>query len=85
MRFEWNEAKNGRNLLKHDVGFETAVLVFDDPYAFDAARRIIRRGTTLDHSGRDQPGRGPGCRSHLVRERGRGDHSHHFSAGRRIA
>src|SRR2546421_4698755 len=33
MRFEWDEAKNGRNLLKHDVGFETAVLVFDDPYA----------------------------------------------------
>jgi uncharacterized protein len=33
MRFEWDEAKNGRNLLKHDVRFETAVLVFDDPYA----------------------------------------------------
>jgi uncharacterized DUF497 family protein len=31
MRFEWDEAKNGRNLLKHDVRFETAVLVFDDP------------------------------------------------------
>jgi uncharacterized DUF497 family protein len=33
MRFEWDEAKNRRNLLKHDVRFETAVLVFDDPYA----------------------------------------------------
>jgi uncharacterized DUF497 family protein len=33
MRFEWDEAKNGRNFLKHDVRFETAVLVFDDPYA----------------------------------------------------
>ena len=33
MRFEWDEAKKGRNLLKHDVRFETAVLVFDDPYA----------------------------------------------------
>jgi len=32
MRFEWDEAKNQRNLLKHDVGFETATLVFDDPY-----------------------------------------------------
>ena len=31
MRFEWDE-NNGQNLLKHDVRFETAVLVFDDPY-----------------------------------------------------
>jgi uncharacterized DUF497 family protein len=33
MRFEWDEAKNQRNLLKHRVGFETAALVFDDPHA----------------------------------------------------
>jgi uncharacterized protein len=33
MRFEWDEAKNQRNLLKHRVRFETAALVFDDPYA----------------------------------------------------
>src|ERR1700733_14400457 len=33
MRFEWDEAKNQRNLLKHNVRFETAALVFDDPYA----------------------------------------------------
>lgn len=33
MRFEWDEAKNQRNLLKHRVRFETATLVFDDPYA----------------------------------------------------
>jgi uncharacterized DUF497 family protein len=32
MRFEWDEAKNRRNLLKHDVRFETAALVFDDPH-----------------------------------------------------
>jgi len=32
MRFEWDEDKNRRNLLKHDVRFETAALVFDDPY-----------------------------------------------------
>ena len=31
MRFTWN--KNRRNVRKHDVRFETAVLVFDDPYA----------------------------------------------------
>jgi uncharacterized DUF497 family protein len=33
MRFEWDEQKNRRNLQKHDVRFETAMLVFDDPYA----------------------------------------------------
>jgi hypothetical protein len=33
MRFVWDENKNRQNLLKHDVRFETAVLVFDDPYA----------------------------------------------------
>jgi uncharacterized protein len=33
MGFEWDEAKNRRNLLKHRVRFETAALVFDDPYA----------------------------------------------------
>ncbi|PYX83766.1 MAG: hypothetical protein DMG70_09305 [Acidobacteria bacterium] len=33
MRFEWDEQKNRHNLRKHDVRFETAILVFDDPYA----------------------------------------------------
>jgi uncharacterized DUF497 family protein/uncharacterized protein (DUF4415 family) len=33
MRFEWDEEKNRRNLLKHGVSFETATLVFDDPFA----------------------------------------------------
>jgi len=33
MRFEWDEHKNRQNLRKHDVRFETALLVFDDPYA----------------------------------------------------
>jgi uncharacterized DUF497 family protein len=27
MRFEWDENKNRRNLIKHDVRFETAILV----------------------------------------------------------
>jgi uncharacterized protein len=30
---EWDEQKNRQNLRKHDVRFETAMLVFDDPYA----------------------------------------------------
>src|SRR5579864_4351498 len=33
MYFEWDENKNRQNLLKHDVRFETAALVFDDPQA----------------------------------------------------
>jgi uncharacterized protein len=52
MQFEWDEAKNRRNLQKHDVRFETAVLVFDDPYAisqrdptYDDEQRWITLGT----------------------------------------
>ncbi|MGO9126097.1 MAG: BrnT family toxin [Terriglobales bacterium] len=33
LRFEWDENKNRKNLLRHDVRFEIAVLVFDDPHA----------------------------------------------------
>jgi uncharacterized protein len=33
MRFEWDERKNHQNRRKHDIRFETAVLVFEDPYA----------------------------------------------------
>ena len=29
--FEWDEAKNRKNQKKHDISFETASLVFDDP------------------------------------------------------
>jgi uncharacterized protein len=42
MRFEWDEDKNRRNLRKHNVRFETAVLVFDDPYA------ISQRDSTFE-------------------------------------
>jgi uncharacterized protein len=33
MRFEWDEHKSEINRRKHDVAFETAAIVFDDPYA----------------------------------------------------
>jgi uncharacterized protein len=33
MRFEWDGWKSKQNLAKHDVDFQTAELVFDDPYA----------------------------------------------------
>src|SRR2546421_6501531 len=42
MQFAWDENKNRQNLRKHDICFETAVLVFDDPYA------ITQRDDTFD-------------------------------------
>jgi Ribonuclease toxin, BrnT, of type II toxin-antitoxin system len=42
MRFIWDENKNRQNLRKRDVRFETAVLVFDDPYA------ITQRDVTFE-------------------------------------
>ena len=50
MRFEWNEEKNRKNRSKHGVSFETATLVFDDPYALtkrDAAHEEEERFITL--------------------------------------
>ncbi|WP_147508942.1 BrnT family toxin, partial [Acinetobacter baumannii] len=29
--FEWDESKNRKNQKKHDISFETASLVFEDP------------------------------------------------------
>jgi uncharacterized DUF497 family protein len=33
MRFQYDEQKNQKHLARYDVDFETAALVFDDPYA----------------------------------------------------
>ncbi len=41
MRFEWDEVKNRHNLGKHKIGFETARLVFDDPYALSIQHRVV--------------------------------------------
>lgn len=35
MKFEWDESKAQRNLKKHDVSFEEARTVFDDPLYVD--------------------------------------------------
>jgi uncharacterized DUF497 family protein len=38
MEFEWDEEKNLANYAKHEISFEFACLVFDDPlaaYVFD--------------------------------------------------
>jgi uncharacterized DUF497 family protein len=42
MRFIWDENKSRQNLHKHEVRFETAVLVFDDLYA------ITQRDATFE-------------------------------------
>ena len=41
MRFDWDDAKNRRNLAKHKISFETARLVFDDPHALSVQDRVI--------------------------------------------
>ena len=41
MRFEWDEVKNRRNLGKHRISFETARLVFDDPFALSIQDRVV--------------------------------------------
>ncbi|HYA89089.1 MAG TPA: BrnT family toxin [Nitrospirota bacterium] len=40
MRFIWDEDKNRRNLAKHKISFETARLVFDDPFAISIRDQI---------------------------------------------
>jgi len=41
MRFEWDQAKNRRNLSKHKISFETAQAVFDDPNLLSLFDRIV--------------------------------------------
>lgn len=30
MRFEWDDEKDRKNIVKHGIGFRTAILVFED-------------------------------------------------------
>jgi uncharacterized DUF497 family protein len=41
MIFEWDEKKNRANQLKHGLSFETAVQVFEDPYALMFPERVV--------------------------------------------
>ena len=41
MQFVWDEEKNRRNLAKHKISFETASLVFEDPFAISRLERIV--------------------------------------------
>jgi len=42
MRFEWDEEKNCLNQTKHDVAFEFAELVFEDPMVLFRKDCIVR-------------------------------------------
>jgi uncharacterized protein len=39
VRFDWDEQKNARNQIKHGIDFETAQLVFDDPFCITFIER----------------------------------------------
>lgn len=39
VRFAWDEKKNKANQLKHRIGFEAAMLVFDDPTSISVQDR----------------------------------------------
>jgi uncharacterized protein len=41
MRFEWDETKNIANLAKHDLSFETARDVFDDPFHVSKLDQVV--------------------------------------------
>lgn len=41
MRFTWDERKNRANQSKHGLGFETAILVFDDPFHISVVDREL--------------------------------------------
>jgi uncharacterized DUF497 family protein len=41
MVFEWDEAKNRRNLAKHRISFDNAKLVFDDPHGLSYQDREV--------------------------------------------
>jgi len=41
VQLDWDEAKNRRNLRKHGIDFETAILVFEDPYSMAVLDRVV--------------------------------------------
>ncbi len=41
MRFEWDSRKDARNRVKHGIRFETARLVFDDPFAVSVSDHVV--------------------------------------------
>ena len=51
MRFIWDEEKDRHNLAKHKIRFETARLVFEDPFHVSRLERVVEgeeRWQTMD-------------------------------------
>ena len=44
VQFEWNQAKNRSNWLKHGISFEIAALVFEDPRCVVSIDRVHESG-----------------------------------------
>lgn len=40
MRIEWDKSKNETNKTKHGIDFETAQLIFDDPFCITFVERV---------------------------------------------
>jgi len=40
VRVEWDRAKNETNRTKHGIDFETAQLIFDDPFCITFVERV---------------------------------------------
>jgi uncharacterized DUF497 family protein len=40
MRVEWDKTKNETNQAKHGIDFETAQLIFDDPFCITFVERV---------------------------------------------
>ena len=40
MEFEWDEAKNQKNIRKHQISFQTAMLAFADPLHIAVQDRV---------------------------------------------
>lgn len=52
--FEWDEAKNRTNIIKHGISFETAKLVFEDPHVVSFPERNVEgeeRWQSLGYAG----------------------------------
>ena len=52
MEFEWDEAKNRTNELKHGIRFEDALGVFDDPARLTEQAHVVREERRFQTMGR---------------------------------
>lgn len=50
--FEWDEAKDSLNLIKHGVSFELAKLIFDDPNVITHAPYFVKGEDRFNSLGR---------------------------------